>query len=40
MCPSNIPIAVSIAIVSAKPMPNAASFGCADIAFRKFLLYY
>ena len=36
VCTSDISIAVSIAIVSAKPMPNAASFGCADIAFRSF----
>jgi len=35
---SNIPIAVPMAIVSANPMLNAASFGCTDIEFRSFFL--
>ena len=33
---SNIPISVPTAIVTAKPIPNAAIFGCADIAFSSF----
>jgi hypothetical protein len=35
-CTSNIPIAIPTAIVSAKLIPNAASFGCAASSFRSF----
>ena len=36
VCPSNIPFAVPITNVIARPIPNVTIFGCAVNVFRSF----